>query len=159
MLRSTARRVNPLWAYREEKARKLHPGSLKDEQWGWVYAPTSAALYSVAWQLALVTGLLGLTVLVTSPESGSIWRDLLMPCAIATFGLLFAGALAGMPLLTEAARRRRWEMILVNVPGMVVLLRAVDYAFGPRRPFHPHLSFVPGKFSLASRAEASERMP
>jgi hypothetical protein len=38
MLQRAARRLNPLWAYREEKARKLHPGSLQDEQWGWVYA-------------------------------------------------------------------------------------------------------------------------
>lgn len=155
MLRRVARRVNPGWAYREEKARKSHPGSLQDEQWGWVYAPTSAALYSVAWQLALVTGLLGLTVLLTSPEAGSVWRDLPIGCVIATFGLLFAGALAEIPLLIEAVRRRKWGMIMVNIPGMVVLLRAVDYAFGPRRPFHPHPRFVPGNLSLGSSVEGS----
>lgn len=155
MLRRAARRVNPLWAYQEEKARKLHPGSLQDEQWGWMYAPTSAALYSVAWQLALVAGLLGLTVLTTSPEPDSVWRDLLLGCVIATFGLLFVGALAEIPLLAEAVRRRRWGMLLVNIPGLVVLLRAVDYAFGPRRPFHPHPRFVPGKLSLGSAVEGS----
>jgi hypothetical protein len=155
MLRRAARRLNPLWAYREEKARKLHPGNLQDEQWGWVYAPTSAALYSVAWQLALVTGLVGLTVLMTSPGPGSVWRDLLIGGVIATFGLLFAGALAEVPLVAEAVRRRRWGMIMVNIPGMVVLLRAVDYAFGPRRPFHPHPRFVPGKLGLGSGVEGS----
>lgn len=154
MLRRAARRLNPLWAYEEEKARTLHPGSLQDEEWGWVYAPTSAAMYSVAWQLALVTGLLGLTVLATSSESSSAWRDLLIGCAMATFGLLFAGALAEVPLLMEAVRRRRWGMILVSIPGMVVLLRAVDYAFGPRRPFHPHPRFIPGEVSLGSGVES-----
>jgi hypothetical protein len=153
MLRRAARRVNPGWAYQEEKARRLHPGSLQDEQWGWVYAPTSAALYSVAWQLALVAGVLGLTVLTTSPAPDSVWRDLLVGCIIATFGLLFGGALAAMPLLVEAVRRRRWGMFLVDLPGLVVLLRAVDYAFGPRRPFHPHPRFVPGKLSLGSAVE------
>jgi hypothetical protein len=155
MLRRAVRQVNPLWAYREEKARKMHPGSLQDQEWGWVYAPTSAALYSVAWQLAFVTALLGLAALLTDIDSKPIGSDLLIGGLMATFTLLFAGALAETPLLIEAVRRRRWGLILVNIPGIVVLLRAVDYAFGPRRGVHPHPRFVPGKFSLGSRAVRS----
>lgn len=66
MLRRAARPVDPLWTYREERVRKLHSGSLRDEEWGWVYAPTSAALYLVVWHLALVTGWLGPTGLLIS---------------------------------------------------------------------------------------------
>jgi hypothetical protein len=56
-----------------------------------------------------------LTVLTTSPAPDSAWRDLLVGCIIATFGLLFGGALAAMPLLVEAVRRRRWGMFLVDL--------------------------------------------
>jgi hypothetical protein len=155
MLRRIVRRLNPLWAYQEEMARKSHPGSREDQEWGWVFAPTSAALYSVAWQLALASGVLGLAVLLTRPGSGSVWRDLLMGCLFATFALLFAGGLALTRLLIQAVRRRRWGMILGGVPGAIVFLRAVDYAFGPRRPFHPHPRFVPGKLSLDADVDRS----
>lgn len=152
MLLRAARHVNPVWAYREERARKMHPGSLRDQDWGWVYAPTSAALYSVAWQFAFVTGVLGLTLLMTGSGMNSIWGDLLIGCALSAFSLLFAGSLAQTLLLIEAVRRRRWRLILSGFMGWIILLRAVDYAFGPRRPMHPHPRFVPGKFSLGSDA-------
>lgn len=148
MLRRAARQVNPAWAYREEKARKLQPGDLKDQDWGWVYAPASAALFSVAWQLALVAGGLGVTVLATGGEVNSFWGDLLFGCVVSAFSLLFVGALAQTPLLVEAARRRRWGLILSGHIEVVVLLRAVEYAFGPRRVTHPHPRFVPGRLSL-----------
>ena len=37
MLRRAARQVNPAWAYRGERARKMQPGGLQDQDWGWVY--------------------------------------------------------------------------------------------------------------------------
>ncbi|MGH3505775.1 MAG: hypothetical protein ACRDO2_01075 [Nocardioidaceae bacterium] len=77
MLRRAARQVNPAWAYREEKARKTQPGGLQDQDWGWVYAPTTAALFSVAWQLALVAAGLGLTILSTGGEA--FWHPRFVP--------------------------------------------------------------------------------
>lgn len=150
MLRRAARQVNPAWAYREEKARKLQPGGLQgqDQDWGWVYAPASAVLFSVAWQLALVAGGLGVTVLATGSEVNSFWDDLLFGCVVSVFSLLFVGSLAQTPLLVEAVRRRRWGLILSGHIEIVVLLRAVEYAFGPRRVTHPHPRFVPGRLSL-----------
>jgi hypothetical protein len=108
MLRRAARRVNPLWAYQEEKARKSHPGSLQDEQWGWVYAPTSAALYSVAWQLALVAGVLGSTALMTSPQPDSVWRDLLFGASSPRSGCCSAG---------RSLRSRCWRKRCAAVGG------------------------------------------
>jgi hypothetical protein len=148
MLRRAARQVNPDWAYREEKARKLQPGGLQDQDWGWVYAPTSAALFSVAWQLALVAAGLALTILSTGRDMDSFVGDLLFGCVVSAFSLLFLGSLAQAPLLVEAARRRRWGLILSGHVEVVVLLRAVEYAFGPRRVTHPHPRFVPGRLSL-----------
>ena len=150
MLRRAARQLNPVWAYREENARKMHPGSLKDQQWGWVYAPTAAALYSVAWQLALVAAALGVMLALAGSGLDSPWGGVLIGCVFATFCLLFAGSLAHTPLLIEAARRRSWRLILSGFVGYTVLLRVVDYAFGPRPATHPHPRFAPGQFSLRS---------
>jgi hypothetical protein len=65
-----------------------------------------------------------------------------------TLAMLVAGVLAGTSLVIEAAKRRRWGLILGGYLGLIVLFRAVDYAFGPRRPSHPHPRFVPGRLGL-----------
>jgi hypothetical protein len=96
----------------------------------------------------------------------SFQGDLLFGCVVSAFSLLFVGSLAQTPLLVEAARRRRWGLILSGHIEVVILLRAVEYAFGPRRVTHPHPRFVPGRLSLgfhgahhrnASSSRRSER--
>lgn len=126
--RWAGRRLDVTWPYRAEKERMREAESAGDPD-HWVGSPLAAAAYSFGWQIAVVAGAVG--------SSFFWWRsrwemreELFFVLLGIALCCMFIGGVAEMWILPRAVRNRRWGLAVGFQP--VSILRALDYAFGPR---------------------------